>query len=178
MRRRHRRIVTEFNEAEADMSTHTNVAHAPRHTRRSGQTRLIGLSLLVRLRRGRIDRELAEARIGDRSEAHLLREAQLTSEVNRRETARSLREVVIAAENPRTELLGSTALLNREVVVPSRDGLMGLVARLEQSGPIGSCGIARARVLVSDGMGPLYNPASERSVGEAISWIADGLDRR
>lgn len=160
------------------MSTNTNVAAAPRHSRISGQTRLIGLSLRVRLRLGRIDRDLAEARMGERSEEHMLRAAQLTSGVNRRDAARSLREVVVAAENPRAELLGSTALLNREVVAPSRDGLMGLVARLEQSGPVGPCGVARARVLVSDGMGPLYNPASERSIDEAISWIADGLDKR
>ena len=53
---------------------------------------------------------------------------------------------------------------------------MGLVERLEQSGPIGPCGVARTRVLASDGMGPLYNPTSERSIDEAISWVADGLD--
>ena len=87
-----------------------------------------------------------------------------------------MREVVAAAENPRAEWLGSTALLNRDVVVPWRGGLMGLAERLEQPGPVGPCGVARASVLASDGMGPLYNPASERSLGEAISWIADGLD--
>ena len=53
---------------------------------------------------------------------------------------------------------------------------MGLVERLEKPGSVGPCGVARARVLASDGMGPLYNPASERSISEAISWIADGLD--
>jgi hypothetical protein len=160
------------------MSINTNVAHAPRHARTSGQARLIALNLRVRLRRARIDRDLAEAGISDRSEEQTLRAAQLTSAANRRDAARSLREVVVAAENPRAELLSSTALLERDVVVPSRDGLMGLAARLEHSGPVGPCGVARARVLVSDGMGPLYNPHSERSLGEAISWIAAGLDMR
>lgn len=158
------------------MTTHTNTYEAAGHTRISGQTRRPGVSLRVRLRRGRIDRDLAEARVRDRSQEHALRAAQLVSEVTRRDTARSLREVVAAAENPRAEWLGSTALLNRDVVVPRRDALMGLAERLEQSGPIDPCGVARARVLASDGMGPLYNPASERSLGEAISWIADGLD--
>ena len=158
------------------MSTNTNTYEAPRHRRISGQTRRAGVSLRVRLRRGRIDRDLAEARVHNGSEEHTLREAQLASEVNRRDIARSLREVVALADNPRAEWMGSTALLNRDVVVPSREGLMGLVERLEQSGPIGPCGVARARVLASDGMGPLYNPASERSIGEAISWVADGLD--
>ena len=158
------------------MSTNTNTYGVAGHTRKSGQTRRAGVHLRVRLRRGRIDRDLAEARVYNGSEEHTLRAAQLASEVNRRDIARSLREVVAHAENPRAEWLGSTALLNRDAVVPWRGGLMGLVERLEQSGPIDPCGVARASVLASDGMGPLYNPASQRSLGEAISWIADGLD--
>lgn len=89
------------------MSINTNVAHAPRHARTSGQARLIALSLRVRLRRARIDRDLAEARISDHSDEHILRAARLTSAVNRRDAARSLHEVVVFAENPRAELLSS-----------------------------------------------------------------------
>lgn len=158
------------------MSTNTNTYEAAGHAPISGQTRRAGLSLRVRLRRGRIDCDLAEGRLSGRSEEHTLRAAQLGSEANRRDIASSLREVVALAENPRAEWLGSTALLNRDVVLPSLAGLMELVERLERSGPVGPCGVARARLLVFDGMGPLYNPASERSMGEAISWIADGLE--
>jgi hypothetical protein len=81
-----------------------------------------------------------------------------------------------AAENPRAEWFGSTALLDRDVVAAWREELTGLAERLEEPGPVGPCGVARARVLACDGMGPLYNPASERYMGEAISWIAEGLD--
>jgi hypothetical protein len=158
------------------MSAHTNAVDAAGDTPVSGQLRRAGLSLRVRLRRRRIDRELADGRGLRLSEAHALRAVQLTSEVNRRLLARSLREVVAAADSPRAEWFGSTALLDRDVAAAGRDGLIGLAQRLEQSGPLGPCGIARARVLASDGMGPLYKPASERSLGEAISWIAEGLD--
>jgi hypothetical protein len=61
-------------------------------------------------------------------------------------------------------------------VVAWRDRLTEPAERLERPGPIGPCGVARARVLAVDGMGPLYNPASERSMEEAISWIVEGLD--
>jgi hypothetical protein len=158
------------------MSTNTNTADAAPLIGTSGQMRRAGLSLRVRLRRARLDRELADVRAGERSEEHALRAAQLTSRVTRRDTARSLREVVAAAENPRAEWFGSTALLNRDAVMPWRDELTRLAGRLEQTGPSGPCGVARARVLASDEMGPLYNPASERSMREAISWIAEGLD--
>jgi hypothetical protein len=158
------------------MSTNTNTADAAPQLGTSGQMPRAGLSLRVRLRRARLDRDLADARMGERSEEHALRAAQLTSGATRCDTARSLREVVAAAENPRAEWFGSTALLDRDVVVAWRDRLAGLAERLEQPSPIGACGVARARVLASDGMGPLYNPASERSLAEAIWWIADGLD--
>jgi hypothetical protein len=158
------------------MSIDANTADAAPRVGTSGQTWRTGLSLRVRLRRTRLDRDLADARIGERSEEQQLRAAQLTSEVTRRDTTRSLREVVAAAENPRAEWFASTALLNRDVVMPRRSELMALVHRLEQPGPIGPCGAARARVLAIDGIGPLYNPASEHSMGEAISWIAGGMD--
>jgi hypothetical protein len=169
-------VAAESNELEADMSTDTNTADAAPQLGTSGEMRRAGLSLRVRRRRARLDRDLADARVSERSEEHALRAAQLTSGVTRRDTARSLREVVAAAENPRAEWFGSTALLDRDIVAAWRDGLTGLAERLEQPGAIGPCGVARARVLASAGMGPLYNPASEQSMGEAISWIADGLD--
>jgi hypothetical protein len=158
------------------MNANTNAAEAVRGTPVPGQMRRAGLGLRVRLRRGRIDRELADAGGRALSEEHALRAAQLASESTRGQVARTLREVVACAENPRAEWLGSTALLDRDVAVAGRAGLMDLVQRLEQKGPLSPCGLARARILASDGMGPLYNPASERSLGEAISWIADGLD--
>jgi hypothetical protein len=170
------RVAAESDELEADMSTNTNTADAAPQLGTSGRMPRAGLSLRVRLRRARLDRDLADARVGERSEEHALRAAQLTSGATRCDTARSLREVVAAAENPRAEWFGSTALLDRDNVLPWRDGLTALAERLDQPGPIGPCGVARARVLTYDGMGPMYNPASEQSMGEAISWIAEGLD--
>jgi|GEM_PF-2627006 len=158
------------------MSTNMNTADPAHSLGTSGQMRRAGLSLRVRLRRTRLDRDLANARVGELSEEQERRAAQLTSVVTRRNTARTLREVAAAAGNPRAEWLGSTALLNRDAVPSWRDELTRLAGRLEQTGPIGPCGVARALVLASDGMGPLYNPASEQSMGEAIAWIGEGLD--
>jgi hypothetical protein len=67
-------------------------------------------------------------------------------------------------------------LVSRDAVLPRCEEIIRLAGRLEQPGRIDPCGVARARVLASDEMGPIYNPASERSLGEAISWIAAGLD--
>ena len=50
-----------------------------------------------------------------------------------------------------------------------------MAERLERPGPINPCGVARVLMLLSDGASPLYNPASEWSIGEALWWVADGL---
>jgi hypothetical protein len=130
----------------------------------------------VCVRRRRIDADLADGQLPAHGEEHVLRAAQLAAGASRRKLAGSLREVVDAAENPRAEALGSAALVDRQAVLGWRGGLLGLAERLERPGPVSPCGIARGVTLVSDGVGPLYNPASERPLGEAIWWVADGLE--
>ncbi|MGA2320977.1 MAG: hypothetical protein ABSG95_09585 [Solirubrobacteraceae bacterium] len=129
----------------------------------------------MRIRRGRLDRELAEGCVCDASEARALRARQLADLVTRGQLARSLREVVAQAENPRAGVLSSTVPVVRRVVVAWREALLGLAERLEQAGPINPGGVARVLDLLSDGTGPLYNPAPRRSIEEAIWWVADGL---
>jgi hypothetical protein len=83
--------------------------------------------------------------------------------------------VVADVESPRAALLESTVPVLCEVVAPWREALLGLAERLEQPGTINPCGLARVLVLLTDGIGPFYNPAPEHSMGEAIWWVADGL---
>ena len=40
---------------------------------------------------------------------------------------------------------------------------------------VNPCGVARARMLLTDCLGPLYSDLSGPSIGEAVWWIADGL---
>ena len=111
----------------------------------------------------------------DTSEDCALRARQLTEPTSRKRIACSLRGVVGDAENPRAALLGSTAPVRSNIVVLWREALLGLAERLEQTDSLNSLGLARAQVLLTDGTGPLYDPASRQSLGEAIWWIADGL---
>jgi hypothetical protein len=157
------------------MAARTKRTEMVRRVQTASALRRVALRLRVRLWRRRIDADLADGRLHG-GENHALRAAQLATEASPRNLARSLREVVDAAENPRTEMLGSTALIDRHAVLGWLGGLLGLAERLERSGPICPCGVARGVTLISDGMGPLYNPASERSLGEVIWSIADGLD--
>lgn len=145
-----------------------------RHTSVPVQPSGLGLRLRVRIRRGRLDRELADGCVCSASEDRALRARQLADPVSCRQLASSLRRVA-RAESPRTALLDSTVPVVSRFVVPWREALLGLAERLEQPGPVNPCGVARVLDLVTDGTGPLYNPTPRRSIEEAVWWIADGL---
>jgi hypothetical protein len=146
-----------------------------RHSSESRQARALGLRLRVRFRRWELDRELADGCFWDASRQRALRASQLTDPLTCRELARSLRQVLARARSPRAAFLGSSVPVVREVVLAWQEALLGLADQLEQAERLNPSGVARVHLLLTDGAGPLYNPASERSLGEAIWWIADGL---
>ncbi len=133
------------------------------------------LRLRVRVRRWRLDRELAAGPAGEISPELALRGRQLADPRSARTIARSLRRVVAAADRPPSPHPGGGVPVARPAVRASREALLGLAERLEQPVAVSPCGVARALMLLTDGAGPLFNPASERSLAEAIWWVADGL---
>jgi hypothetical protein len=129
----------------------------------------------VRLQRTRLDHQIAHGCPPEAFAECALRASQLIAMSTRRRTAGSLRRVVEDCERPHSGMFSSAVPLCRRAVWPWREGLLGLAERLERPGPIEPCAVARVLDLVTDGFGPLYNPGSERSMGEALWWIADGL---
>jgi hypothetical protein len=146
-----------------------------RHVAIRVQSPRLGVRLRVRLHRWRCDRELADGCAPDSSEDRALRARQLTDSVTRRRLAQSLRRVVAEVDDSRLTLLSSKVPVCRRAVLPWREGLLGLADRLTQPGAVNPCGVARTLVLLTDVTGPLYHPAPERSVGEVVWWVADGL---
>jgi hypothetical protein len=127
------------------------------------------------LHRRRLDGELAEGCAFDACGDRALRARQLVEPSTCRQLARSLRRAVSAPDDPLTRLRSPSVPATREALTTWREALLGLAERLEQPGAVNPCGLARIHVLLTDGMGPLYNPDAERSIGEAVWWIADGL---
>jgi hypothetical protein len=148
-----------------------------RYTRQS-----VAQRLAVRFRRSLLDQQLADGGSAERSPLHVLRARQLTDPAVRSAVAAGLRRVVSDAMEPRAVL--TPVRLRRSAVLVSlrqdevrewQEGLRGLIERLDGSAPVNPCGVARARMLLTDGAGPLYNPDAERELGETLWWIADGL---
>lgn len=133
------------------------------------------LRLRVRLHCRRLDHQLADGLVPDGFDDRELRARQLAGAGTRRRLACSLRGLVQETERPAAGLLSSAVPVCRRTVWPWREGLLGLAERLERPDPINPCGVARILVLLTDGAGPLYNQSAERSMSEAVWWIADGL---
>jgi hypothetical protein len=152
------------------------VERAARYAGGSQSTRdaSLALRLRVRLGRGGLDRQLADAPVCDLTRALALRSRQLTDRRTRQELARSLREIVDRVEAP--PRLMSADVIDRAAVRVGREPLLGLAERLEASGPVNPRGVALAKMLLTDGLSPLYNRFCERSVTEAVWEIQDDLN--
>ncbi len=133
------------------------------------------LRLRVLLRRGALDRQLSDGLAAEGSEDRALRARQLGDAHTRRRLARSLRGLIEDSELPATERLSAAVPVCRRAVLPCRQALLGLAERLERTDPVNPCGVARVRVLLTDGGSPVYDPHPARSMSDAIWWIADGL---
>jgi hypothetical protein len=147
--------------------------HDPGSDGRSDPSPTLRRRLRVQLRRGRLDHQIADGFDPEAFEDRALRARQLASVSARRKVARSLREVVRAADRP--AVISSAIPVSRVAVTRWREAVLGLAERLEGPEPVNPCGVARALVLLTSGSGALYDPGAASSMGEAVWWIADGL---
>jgi hypothetical protein len=130
--------------------------------------------LVVRAHRWGLDHRLADGCSAAASDELGLRAQQLVGANTRRSLACSLRDLVAKAEK-RSVAAWSPVPICRDAVVPWREAILGLAEWLEQPRPVNPRGVARVAVLLTDGTSAFYNPAAERSISEAVWWVADGL---
>ncbi len=129
------------------------------------------LALRVRLRRGALDRALAD---GAPSDGHLdlaLRARQLATPAEARLVAGRLAEILGELDRPPARALTARVPIQRAQVVAARPFLATLADRLVEAPHPGARGVARARLLVTDGTSPLYAPADPGALAR-LAWRA------
>jgi hypothetical protein len=95
----------------------------------------------------------------------------------RRLLARRVRQVLADARGdgyPR--FLDPRIPVQRNRVVAAADALQMLVERLLLPGPVPARGVAVARLLLTDGAGPLYNPSSPDDLRARVLAAVDQLE--
>jgi hypothetical protein len=119
--------------------------------------------LVVRLRPRRLDRALARGTSPEASAALALRAQHLTEPEERGSIARGLRQIIREAPEARRPAL-SRIMPSRSRVRSALEELTRLADTLEEPGPVAAGGVAQARILLTDGTGPLYNSESRTTL--------------
>jgi hypothetical protein len=111
--------------------------------------------LAARVRPGHFDRLLAAGAVVEEGTALAVRADRLTSVPEREAVARTLRQCIADAysESP---FRPSRVELNASGVIAAEDIIDTITLRLHSPRPVTAVGMARLRVLLADGSGPLY----------------------
>jgi hypothetical protein len=125
------------------------------------------LRLRVLDRRERLDRQLAERADPQASPELGLRAAQLSKARTRCVIARRLRRKLRAAGQAGSPLPGLRPLARDQILAES-DALMDLIRRLEAPGWAEPIGVALARLLLTDPVSPIYEPAEPATLYLAV----------
>jgi hypothetical protein len=136
----------------------------------------VKLRLSVYLRRGTLDRQIASLWPYQSTAALALRAQQLAQPRTRRQVARTLRKIVEHADRRTAGPVLSAVVVAPVAVRNAREPLLGLAERLEGPARLSPAGIARAQVLITDGLSPLFDPNSPRTATQAIYEVQDALE--
>ncbi len=141
-----------------------------------------GLSLRLRLRvyatRGTLDRQIAAGRPYKSTAALALRARQLCDMRTRGQIARSLREIIDYADYRASHRVISAVVVEPAAVRRARHPILGLAERLEGPAQVKPAGVARAQIMLTDGLSPLYNRNCPRTVTQAIYEVQDALEEQ
>ncbi|MGA2320984.1 MAG: hypothetical protein ABSG95_09635 [Solirubrobacteraceae bacterium] len=136
----------------------------------------MALRLRVFVTRGKLDRQIAEGRPCEATAALTLRARQLTHPRTRQQIARSLREIIDYVDRHGSRRVISSVVIAPAAVRTGRRAILGLAERLEGTAPVNPRGVVLVRALLTDGLSPLFNPYSERTVTEAVFEVQEALE--
>jgi hypothetical protein len=147
-----------------------NIGSAGRHPRAA--------RLLAHLRAPWLDRQLAAGVASWHSPTHAARALQLTSARNRTALARSLERLVEQAEEPPTPARSAVIEPCRPQVREARPIILTMAFRLRSRSPVAARGMARLKLLLSDGVGPCYAPSRPDALAIELQTVSQWLDVR
>jgi hypothetical protein len=129
--------------------------------------------LAARWGTGRLDRALAAGVAPEADAALELRAQALVGPAVRGALARRLEDAV--HEAGAASWPGSRVVADREAVLDAADELDAVIELLRRPGPVGAAGVAQVALLLSDGLGPLYErrarPVLRAAVGAALAGL-------
>jgi hypothetical protein len=133
--------------------------------------------LVARLRAARLDDELARGVAPEASVALLLRAQTLIAPSTRAALAREIQRILRDALSGYVWVISRVTPRRREVLDAAEE-LEALAHRLVEPGPVSADGVARVRLLLTDGCGPLYAHGASERLRTVASAALDSLEPR
>lgn len=136
-----------------------NTAVAPEGPRDSASFRNTGLvgQITARLTAYRCDRQLVAGVVAEAGSALAAHAARLVSSNERTRLTNSMKELLARANSNRMSARMMRQIEPNYGPVANAQALIGsVIDRLADARPVSAAGVARLRVLISDGVGPLY----------------------
>jgi hypothetical protein len=133
--------------------------------------------LAARLRAGALDDELARGVAPEASVALLLRARTLIAPCTRAGLARQIERILGDAMSSCVWVISQVTPRRREVLDAAEE-LHALAHRLVEPGPVSATGVARVRLLLTDGTGPLYFHGARDGLRSIASSALDSLEPR
>jgi len=154
-------------------SDHGTRAHGS--TDRTRRPHGLGLRLRTGLHHRRLDHELANGLPAASSPERALHAAQLADPRSRAVLGRSLRRLATDAQARRRTLRPQVAPA-RAALLAHEARVLALADRIDGDATVAVAGLARTRLLLADGSGPLYSRSARQSLGAELRAIDDALD--
>jgi hypothetical protein len=122
-----------------------------------------------------LDQALADGVCPDERALLSLRAHRLIGLETRRSLAGELRDAVRRAQRPRHPFDNGARICSAEVL-RARQAIEALADRLEAWEPVEPAGVARVRLLLRDGAGPLYNEEYPGGLCRAVAAAGEALE--
>lgn len=134
------------------------------------------LQLRTARRRAELTRELAGGTNPSTSPELALRAAQLTSDLNRRTTARNLRCTISEAHKP-PMTRSRMVIVQRAAVIDAESAINAMIERVRSPKPVQAQGMALAeRILTNADGSPLYNASEPGTLRREMRGAAAALE--
>jgi hypothetical protein len=122
-----------------------------------------------------LDQALADGACPDESALLSLRAHRLIGLETRRALAGELRDAIRRSQRPRHPL-DNGAQICADAAMRARHAIEALADRLEGWEPVEPAGVARVRLMLRDGTGPLYNEAYPGGLCRAVRAASEALE--
>jgi hypothetical protein len=133
--------------------------------------------MVARVRAARLDDELARGVAPEASVALLLRAQRLIAPSTRAALAREIQRILRDALSSYVWVISRVTPRRREVLDAAEE-LEALAHRLVEPGPVSAGGVARVRLMLTDGCGPLYAQGAGERLRTVASAALDSLEPR